>query len=242
MAHRTPIIELIGIDFNYDSERSILNNASFKFYEGESVGIIAPNGSGKTTLFHLIMGLLKPQKGTISIFGKGRRKEKDFIPIRKEIGLLFQDSDDQLFHPTVMDDVLFGPLNQGKSLKDALAISKKTLDFLGLSGFENRITFKLSGGEKRLVALASILSMMPKVILLDEPTLGLDEATSFRLPEILKSLAIPSIIISHDFDFLSKTTNQIVTLSKGKIIHDEKLECHHHPHAHPYGKHPHRHQ
>ena len=138
-----------------------MKNLDFEFHKGDRIGLVAPNGSGKTTLFHVIMGLLKPSAGRIVIFGQTRRKEKDFIDVRHRIGLLFQDADDQLFSPTVLEDVAFGPLNLGKTKQEALDISRRTLSFLGLSGFENRITFKLSGGEKRLVSLATILAMEP---------------------------------------------------------------------------------
>ena len=113
-----------------------------------------------------MMGLLYPFRGTLRIFGKEVQEEKDFEAARQKIGLLFQDSDDQLFCPTVLEDVAFGPLNQGRSVKEAKAIACEVLGQLGLSGFEERVTYKLSGGEKRLVALATILAMKPEILLL----------------------------------------------------------------------------
>lgn len=113
---KTPIIKLRNISFSYD-RRIVLNSLNLDIYEGDKIGLIGPNGSGKTTLLHIIMGLLKPQSGTIEIFGKIRNKEKDFIEVRQKIGFLFQDSDSQLFCPTVKEDIAFGPLNLGKTKK-----------------------------------------------------------------------------------------------------------------------------
>lgn len=242
MDHRTPIIQLQGIRFGYPGRDAILDGVDFKLYSGDRVGMVAPNGSGKTTFFHLIMGLLKPDAGRIEIFGNPVAKESDFLEVRRRIGLLFQDADDQLFSPTVIEDVAFGPLNQGKSRAQAVEISRSVLSFLGLDGFENRVTFKLSGGEKRLVALAAVLAMRPEVLLLDEPSAGLDDATKERLIEILRNLDTTYIIVSHEFDFLAELSDSICTLHNGRITMDTAAHLHKHVHAHPYGKHPHRHK
>jgi cobalt/nickel transport system ATP-binding protein len=188
------------------------------------------------------MGLLKPSAGRIEIFGKRARDEKDFADVRRKIGLLFQDADDQLFSPTVLEDVAFGPLNLGKTRKEAIRIAKETLAFLGLEGFENRITFKLSGGEKRLVSLATVLAMAPEILLLDEPINGLDKATQTKLAAILSGLDLSYLLISHDFDFLAETTDAIYTMQDGKILSDKELHIHQHVHAHEHGVYPHRHE
>ena len=202
---------------------------------------MAPNGSGKTTLFHIIMGLVKPDTGQIQVFGKTVSQEQDFLEVRHRIGLLFQDADDQLFSPTVLEDVAFGPLNLGKSRQEAIDISRRTLSSLGLDGFEDRITLKLSGGEKRLVSLAAVLAMQPQVLLLDEPSAGLDEKTKAHLVGILKTLDISYIIVSHEFDFLAGLADSIYTLQDGKIVLDTELHQHEHVHAHTYGRQPHKH-
>ena len=220
----------------------MLQDLDFSLFERDRIGLIAPNGSGKTTLFHIIMGLLKPTAGHIEIFGQRVVEEKDFVAVRRQIGLLFQDSDDQLFSPTVLEDVAFGPLNIGKSKEDAIAISRKTLSFLGLEGFEDRITIRLSGGEKRLVSMATVLAMEPQAMLLDEPSAGLDEATKIRLIDILKNLDISYVIVSHEFDFLSEITDTIYTLREGRIQVDTDAHLHEHVHAHEYGTHPHNHK
>jgi cobalt/nickel transport system ATP-binding protein len=187
------------------------------------------------------MGLLKPLSGTVEAFGKVRKTEKDFIELRRRIGLLFQDADDQLFSPTVLEDVAFGPLNLGKSREEAMAVAQKTLDFLGLNGFEERVTYKLSGGEKRLVSLATVLAMEPEVLLLDEPSTGLDLNTKASLVRILNTLELSFVVISHEFDFLSQTARHIYTMEGGRIRFDEELHVHTHQHAHLMGRQPHRH-
>lgn len=236
-----PIIKIDGISFHYPGAAPVLKDLDFTLFEGDRIGLIAPNGSGKTTLFHIIMGLLKPTAGQIEIFGQRVAEEEDFVDVRRRIGLLFQDADDQLFSPTVLEDVAFGPLNLGKSKQEAIAISLKTLSFLGLEGFEDRITIRLSGGEKRLVAMATVLAMEPRAMLLDEPSAGLDEATKNRLIDILKTLDISYVIVSHEFDFLSEVTDRIYTLQNGRIQVDSAAHLHKHVHAHPYGVQPHKH-
>jgi cobalt/nickel transport system ATP-binding protein len=235
------IISLKGIHFAYPGRQPVLNDLCFTMRRGERIGLVAPNGSGKTTLFHLIMGLLFPNRGEIALFGSPVREEKDFIPVRRRIGMLFQDADDQLFSPTVLEDVAFGPLNMGKGKAEALAVSRSVLDELGLGGFEERVTFKLSGGEKRLVALATILAMEPEVLLLDEPTSGLDEKTKLRLKEVLLGLNLSYILISHEFDFMADMVTSYHTLQDGKMVIDTERHPHVHQHAHPLGKQPHRH-
>ena len=239
---KPPVIRLSDISFSYPGGPEVLNHLHLTVYPGERIGILAPNGSGKTTLFHIIMGLLFPQAGTIEIFGEPVRTEKDFRDVRKNIGLLFQDADDQLFSPTVLEDVAFGPLNMGKSKPEALAISRQTLSFLGLSGFEDRITFKLSGGEKKLVSLATVLAMSPRVLLLDEPLTGLDQDTQKKLVSILSEIDLTYMMISHDIDFLEATAEKIYTMKDGKIMVDEGVYIHRHKHAHMLGNMPHRHE
>jgi cobalt/nickel transport system ATP-binding protein len=238
----TPIIKLDQITFAYPGAAPVLDALDFTLREGDRIGLIAPNGSGKTTLFHIIMGLLKPTAGAMEIFGQRVEAEEDFVAVRRGIGLLFQDADDQLFSPTVLEDVAFGPLNLGKTKEEAIAISRKTLSFLGLEGFEDRITIRLSGGEKRLVAMATVLAMQPKALLLDEPSAGLDEATKNRLIGILKNLDISYLIVSHEFDFLTEIVDRIFTLQNGQIKVDAAAQLHEHVHAHPYGRQPHKHQ
>ncbi len=235
-------INLTDIYFSYNGGPTVLNGLNLKFSKNEKIGLMGPNGCGKTTLFHIIMGLLKPLSGKIEIFGKTAKEEKDFIDVRRKIGLLFQDADDQLFSPTVLEDIAFGPLNLGKSKDEAIDIARKTLDFLGLSGFEDRFTYKLSGGEKRLVSLATVLAMEPEILLLDEPTTGLDEKTKTKIKKALSELDLSYILISHEFDLLSELTDSIYTMDKGRIFFDEEVHLHEHVPAHPHILYRHEHE
>jgi cobalt/nickel transport system ATP-binding protein len=186
------------------------------------VGLIGSNGSGKTTLFHLIMGLLFPTQGEIEVFGEKRVQEKDLREVSAKIGLLFQDSDDQLFCPTVAEDVAFGPLNLGKSQEEATAITQSVLNDLGLEGFGDRVTYKLSGGEKRLVAMATILAMQPEVLILDEPSAGLDVETVDLLVNILESSDLTYLIASHNGELLERTSQIVYRLNGGKVIRENR--------------------
>jgi cobalt/nickel transport system ATP-binding protein len=241
MSDSEPIIRLEAVSFTYPGEGKILDGLNLTLNRGQRIGLMGPNGSGKTSLFHLIMGLLVPDGGTIRIFGEKVGAEDDFLSVRRRIGLLFQDSDDQLFSPTVIEDVAFGPLNLGKSRDEAVAVARKTMHNLGLEGFEQRLTHKLSGGEKRLVSLATVLAMEPEVLLLDEPTNGLDEKTQAKIQDILTHIDLSYIIISHDFDFLEETTDAIFLIDNGKILTDAEVKVHRHAHAHPHGGVPHEH-
>jgi len=214
----TPPIRLTDVAFAYDPERVVFRALGFVLEPGERLGLVGPNGGGKTTLLHVIMGLLKPQRGTVEVLGKERRNEADFRDVRRDVGLLFQDSDDQLFCPTVYEDVAFGPLNLGLSQEDTDRVVRETLAALDLAGYEERITYRLSQGEKRLVALATVLAMRPRVLLLDEPTAGLDAAHEARLTEVLLRLPQEMVVISHDRKFLDAVATRHAALKDGAIV------------------------
>ena len=211
------MIKITDVHFSYSNGKKVFEGLNFSLSGKEKVGLTGPNGAGKTTLFHVIMGLLKPDSGTVEISGKVRKEEKDFTEVRREIGLLFQDSDDQLFCPTVEEDIAFGPLNIGKSHEEAHEIVHETCEKLGLIGYEKRITHRLSGGEKRLVALATVVAMHPACYLLDEPVAGLDEATTERFLNYLREHADTYMIIAHDRAFLESATDKIYELRDGHI-------------------------
>jgi len=212
------VIKIADLSFAYPSRDYVFEKFNFNFFKGERIGLIGLNGSGKTTLFHLIMGLLHPTEGKIEIFGKERKVESDFAEVRERIGLVFQDPDDQLFSPTVAEDIAFGPLNLRKNHQETKKILKETLETLGLAGFEDRITYNLSYGEKRLVSLATVWAMQPEILLLDEPTIWLDEGTIEKIVQILnRNPHLSYIIISHDKKFLKDTTNCIYLMDNGKI-------------------------
>ncbi len=241
MNNSHPLLELRNIRFSYGKKTPpILENLNFTIQDN-TIGIIGPNGCGKTTFFQIIMGLLQADEGEVLLEGKPMTSKQDFQELRQQLGFLFQNSDDQLFSPTVLEDVAFGPLNMGKTADEARDISIQTLEHLGLKNFEDRITHKLSGGEKKLVALATILSMQPKLLLLDEPSNNLDPATRERLIAILRDLKQAYIIISHDLDFLASTCTQLYTITDKQLIRCKEKQVHSHEHIHPYGDRPHEH-
>lgn len=209
-----PLVKLDRVTFRY-GERTVLDQCDLALAAGERVGLVGANGSGKTTLLGLIVGLRRPAQGRVIVFGKPREREADFRPIRGRVGLLFQDSDDQLFCPTVAEDVAFGPFNLGKSRHEVEQIVARTLGELGLEDYAHRVTYKLSGGEKRLVALATVLAMEPEVLLLDEPTAGLDETAAERMAGILAGLPQAMLIVSHDRPFLARIADRRLCLRRG---------------------------
>lgn len=213
-----PLIALDGIRFAYEAARPVLDGLDFTVAQGERVALLGGNGAGKTTLLQVMVGLLVPQAGRVIAFGGERRREADFYEVRARAGLLFQDPDDQLFCPTVAEDVAFGPLNLGRSRAEARAIVAATLAQVGLAGFEDRITHKLSGGQKRLVTLAAVLAMEPEVLLLDEPSNALDEASRERLLGILAGLPQAMVLISHDQDLVERLATRRVVLAHGRVV------------------------
>ncbi|MCX7703046.1 MAG: energy-coupling factor ABC transporter ATP-binding protein [Planctomycetota bacterium] len=218
------LINLKGIRFSYEASKPVLNGVNLLLKKGDRVGLTGANGSGKTTLLMVLVGLVKPTEGTVEIFGRQRTKERDFKEIREKIGFLFQNPDDQLFCPTVIEDVAFGPLNLGMSRKEAIEIADRVLSELGLSHLRERGSHRLSGGEKRLVSLATVLAMNPKILLLDEPVAGLDEETTATVTEILERLPQERIVVAHDKEFLKRVTNQLFSIRKGVITPLGELE------------------
>jgi len=204
------------VRFAHDG-RSVLRGVDCRLHAGDRLALLGANGAGKTTLLHLLVGLIRPDAGEVVAFGRPCRHEADFVPMRARVGLLFQHSDDQLFCPTVLDDVAFGPLNLGRPPSEARAVAEATLAALGLDGFAGRVTYRLSSGEKRLVALATVLAMEPEVLLLDEPTNGLDEATEARLITHLAGLEQAMVIVSHDRRFLGQLVNRAAVLRDGVL-------------------------
>lgn len=209
-----PVIRLRNLAFAYEAGRPVFEGLNLTLEPGQRLGLTGPNGSGKSSLLQILVGLLQPVAGSVEVLGERRETEADFVPVRRQVGLLFQDSDDQLFCPTVLEDVAFGPLNLGKSPDEAAAIARDTLASLGLAGFEERVTYRLSGGEKRLVALAGVLAMQPGLLLLDEPSAGLDEAAEERLLSILDKLGQEMLVVSHNRAFLEKLNAGIVSMGE----------------------------
>ena len=234
------VIELADITYAFPNRGNTLDGLTFHLHDGEKLGLFGPNGAGKSTMLHILMGLITPDRGQVKLFGTPMTDSKAFEQARLKIGFLFQNSDDQLFCPTALDDVAFGPLNQGLSKKAAAERAAEALEMVGLAGFEDRIPHRLSGGEKKLVALATILAMKPEVLVLDEPTTGLSPEAMDRLAEILNNLDMARLVVSHDMDFLSDTADRLIAMRDGKIRPGE-LKPHTHIHVHEEGDVPHRH-
>lgn len=212
------ILALENIHFAYPGQSPVLEGASVQLTAGQRLSIAGPNGAGKSTLFRIALGLQHPTSGTVTIFGKERRVEADFHEVRRRIGLVFQDPDDQLFCPTVAEDIAFGPLNLGRTKGEALAIVDKVLTDLNLMHLRDRITHKLSGGEKRLVTLATVLAMEPEALLLDEPTNALDTKNEARLLEILQGLPQAILLVSHNPAFRAALAPETLELRDGKLV------------------------
>ncbi len=211
----SPLLDLDALTFAYPGFELCLKGTSLRLDEGERLGLVGHNGAGKSTLLHLIVGLSRAQSGKINAFGREYVHEADFRLLRRRVGLVFQDPDDQLFCPTVAEDVAFGPLNLGYDKADAMKIVDETLEFLNLSHFRDRVTHKLSGGQKRLVSLATVLAMKPDILLLDEPTNALDEKTTKRLIDILINLPQAMIVVSHDRAFREAVVTRTIHLEDG---------------------------
>ncbi len=228
----TPLIALRQVSAGY-AGRPVLVDADLSLMAGERLVLLGPNGAGKSTLLHVIAGLLPISAGSIEAFGVVRKSEADFHEVRIRAGLVFQDSDDQLFCPTVVEDVAFGPLNLGHSDAAARKIALETLERVGMADFAERVTHRLSGGEKRLIAIASVLAMQPQVLLLDEPTTGLDDVAYERLCRLLLSLDQAMILVSHDPRFAARLATRTVTLRDGRVV-EAIVHTHEHRHVHTH--------
>lgn len=211
------LLEVKNLTHQYPQRGLVLDAASFVLHSGEKIALVGENGAGKTTLFHLLTGLIPRQSGEIFHQNKSVVSESDFVALRQQVGLVFQDPDDQLFCPSVLEDVMFGPLNQGMNVAQAEQKAQHMLAQLNLQHLSARMAAQLSGGEKRMVTLASVLVMQPKVLLLDEPTNALDSNAKNKLLAVLQGLEQAMLIISHDDLFLQQLTNCNLTLHNAKL-------------------------
>lgn len=196
----------------------VLAGVNLSLHAGESLGLQGANGSGKTTLLRCITGLLKANCGEIRLNGQIMRTESDFIRLRRHVGFCLQKADDQIIFPTVMEDVCFGPLNLGMTAAEARQRAEETLTGVHLADFGERMTNHLSGGEKKLVALAGVLAMRPQILLLDEPLNELDERSAERITEIIEKLPCAKIIVAHDAEFLQRVCSTRLYLTGGKCV------------------------
>lgn len=211
------MIKFENVSFSY-GEHTVLDNVSFEINEGEQVGLIGANGAGKSTIMKAALGLISCG-GEIKI--DSMPMERENLPaIRKALGYVLQDSDNQMFMPTVLEDMIFGPINYGMSREEAEKTAEDTLAQLGLEYLKNRHNHKMSGGEKRMAAIATILAMKPKAMLMDEPSTALDPQNRRTLIRALNTLPITKIIASHDLDLILDTCDRVLLLSDGRIAAD----------------------
>ena len=213
------IISVSDLSFGYDSKRKVLENINFQLKKGESVGFVGANGVGKSTLLRILVGLNTGFQGDVMVNNIPLEK-KNLKTIRKNVGYVFQDADSQLFMSTVFDDVAFAPRNYGMSEAEVNEKTMEALKVVHIEQLKDKQIYKLSGGEKKLASIATILSTEPDVILMDEPSVALDPKNRRNLINILNRLNQAKIIASHDLNMIMDTCERTILLSDGKIIKD----------------------
>lgn len=213
------IISVSDISFGYDSKRKVLENINFQLKKGESVGLVGANGVGKSTLLRILVGLNTGFQGDVMVNNIPLEK-KNLKTIRKNVGYVFQDADSQLFMSTVFDDVAFAPRNYGMSEAEVNEKTMEALKVVHIEQLKDKQIYKLSGGEKKLASIATILSTEPDVILMDEPSVALDPKNRRNLINILNQLNQAKIIASHDLNMIMDTCERTILLSDGKVIKD----------------------
>ena len=212
------MIEFEHVSFAYDKKHPVLNDLSFRIEEGESVGLIGANGAGKSTVMKLLLGLLQGE-GQIQV-NRIEVSKATLGSIRRRVGFVLQNSDNQMFMPTVYEDMIFGPLNYGLSREEAEERVDTVLEKLGLQALKHRHNHKISGGEKRMAAIATILAMEPEVMLMDEPSSALDPYNRRIVINTIRSLPQTKLITSHDLDMILETCERVILLSDGQIAAD----------------------
>jgi cobalt/nickel transport system ATP-binding protein len=212
-------LEVKNLHFSYPDGHEAIKNISFTIHHGESVGIVGANGAGKSTLLMLLMGVIFPDKGEVLV-GDIHVTKKTLPMIRQRLGMVFQDPDDQLFMTSVYDDVAFGPRNYKLDEAEVESRVLEALKLVGIPHLKDRAPFKLSGGEKRSAAIATVLSMQPDVLIMDEPTSALDPKARRRVMALLKSFEHTKIITSHDLDMMFETCKRIIVIKEGEVVSD----------------------
>ena len=217
MSHH--IVEAQALSYTYPEGNQALNAVSFRIEHGESVAIIGGNGAGKSTLLLHLNGFLKPTAGAVRI-GDLPVLHETLVQVRRSVGMVFQDPDDQLFMANVFDDVAFGPLNMGLPKDEIDARVRSALDTVGAGHLAARPPYRLSGGEKRAVAIAGVLAMTPSILVMDEPSDGLDPAARRRLINLLRSFLHTKIIATHDLDLVLDLCSRVLVMNQGRIEAD----------------------
>ena len=212
------MIEFQNVSFSYERGRPVLRDLSFSIGDGECVGLIGANGAGKSTVMKLLLGLLTGE-GTILVDGVAVKKDT-LAQIRRKLGFVLQDSDNQMFMPTVYEDMIFGPLNYGLSREETDKRVDAVLERLGLQELKHRHNHRISGGEKRMAAIATILAMEPEAVLMDEPTAALDPYNRRIVIHTIRALPQTKLITSHDLDMILDTCSRVILLSGGTVAAD----------------------
>ena len=219
-------IELKDVSYAYPDGHVALQRVNLKVVRGERIAILGANGAGKSTLLMLMNGLYAPSTGTVSVLGNPATG-RYLSTVRREVGLVFQDPDDQLFCPTLWDDVCFGPLNMGLSEEEVRIRSVEALRAMGLEGYEDKLPHHLSAGEKKKAAIATVLAMHPKILILDEPTANLDPKGRLELTNLLRELYenhdLTLIIATHDVNFVPAVADRACVLNGGRLVADGPL-------------------
>lgn len=216
-------LEMHGVTYAYPDGTAALDGIELVVSEGERVALLGPNGAGKSTLISHTNGVLMPQAGTISVAGTPLT-EKTVRSIRTQVGLVFQDPDDQLFMTTVYDDVAFGPLNMGLPAEEVDRRVHEALHAVGLADVASKPGMHLSFGQKKRIALATVLSMQPSVLVLDEPTSNLDPAAERSMIALLDTLAATMLVATHDMDLAWRLCTRAVVLRSGRVVADGPAE------------------
>ena len=211
------MIEFRNVSFSY-GDANVVENLSFAIKKGETVGLIGANGAGKSTIMKLMLGLISGS-GEIKVDGLSMNKE-NLAEIRRKIGFVLQDSDNQMFMPTVYEDMIFGPRNYGLSKEETEKRVDEVLSQLGLQDLKHRHNHKISGGEKRMAAIATILAMEPEMILMDEPSTALDPVNRRTVINTINRLHQTKLVASHDLDMILDTCQRVILLSHGAIVAD----------------------
>ena len=212
------IIRIDNLSFSYPDGQQALTDINLTIYQGESVALIGPNGAGKSTLLLHLNGILR-SNGVVKVFGKSV-DDKNLRWVRSKVGLIFQNPDDQLFSPTLFEDVAFGPTNMGYSEAEVGESVTKALNWVEMAGYEQRSPHHLSVGEKKRTAIATVLSMTPEILVIDEPTSNLDPRSKWSLIGLLKRLPMTKIVASHDLELVQALCQRVIVLDHGQVVAD----------------------
>lgn len=214
----TEVIRIESLSYKYPDGQQALQNINLVINQNDTVGIIGPNGAGKSTLLLHLNGILQ-SNDAVTVFGMPTQG-KNLKSIRSKIGMVFQDPNDQLFSPTVFDDVAFGPINMGLSKEEVHQRVAQALSWVKMEGYESRSPHHLSIGERKRIAIATVLSMNPEIIVLDEPTSNLDPRSKWDLIALLETLPMTKIVTTHDLRILKALCQRIILIDNGTVVAD----------------------